>query len=268
MSARFSEVNSEHLSCSLDQRGLATIRLNRPPANALNVGVLEELAGAVLAARFDPAVKVVALRSAVPGFFSSGLDIAEMESIDLSRLELLDHLFKDLLVRPIRTARKLFVAIIEGHCLGGGFELALAADLRLAVNGSWKCGLPEVRLGGMPGGGGMQLLARLIGPSRALRMCLTGEPIAPTQAQALGAIDELYEPERGAGDVDAYLGTLLAGPVQAHGAIKLAIRQGMELSPEQGMLLERELYRELYTSADLAEGIQAFRERRKPDFGR
>jgi enoyl-CoA hydratase/carnithine racemase len=258
----------EFLQCSVDERGVGWLRLNRPPANALNLAMVEELTRAVRAARFDPHVKVVVLASAVPGFFSSGLDIAELESFDANRLELLDHLFKDLLVRPIRTARKLFVALIEGHCLGGGLELALAADLRLGMDGSWKLGLPEIRLGGMPGGGGIQMLSRLVGPSAALQMVLKGQMLTPREAADLHLLDRLVDDKDVADSVDRYLGELAAGPQEAQAAVKLALREGLEQTTDGAMVLERELYRGLYGSPDLAEGVRSFREKRSPSFGK
>lgn len=263
----FRALKNEHVACELDEDGVGWIRLNRAPANALNVAVLEELVLAVRAARFDPAVKVVALGSALPGFFSSGLDLAELDDVDLNRLELLDHLFKDLIAGPVRTARKLYVAVVEGHCLGGGLELALAMDLRVAVDGSWKMGLPEVRLGGMPGGGGIQGLARLVGEQAAFRMVMAGETFNARRAADLGVIDVLFDGDGAAEKVQPYLREFARGPREAYGAIKLAIREGLPLSPEQGLFLERELYRGLYGSNDLAEGVQAFRERRAPRFG-
>lgn len=263
----FTSLDLRQLACTLDSDGIGWIRLTRPPANALNVAVLEDLVLAVRAARFDRRVKVVALGSAVPGFFSSGLDIAEMEAPEPERLELLDHLFKDLVVRPMRTARKLFVAVIEGHCLGGGFELALAADIRVGVSGSWKLGLPEVRLGGMPGGGGIQLLARLIGRPTTLRVALRGETLDPAHAAELGILDALFDGQQASAEIETYLRQLAQGPRDAYGAIKLAVHEGLELTPDQGMLFERELYRGLYASPDLAEGLKAFREKRRPKFG-
>lgn len=263
----FRALQCQYLVCELDDDGVGWIKLNRAPANALNVAVLEELVSAVRAARFDPAVKIVALSSALPGFFSSGLDIAELDNVDPNRLELLDHLFKDLIANPVRNARKLFVAVIEGHCLGGGLELALAMDLRVAVDGSWKMGLPEVRLGGMPGGGGVQGLARLIGEQRALRLVMAGETFNAVRAEELGVVDLLFEGEDAGSKVQSYLRDLARGPREAYGAIKLAVRQGLQLSPEQGLFLERELYRGLYGSSDLAEGVRAFREKRPPRFG-
>jgi enoyl-CoA hydratase len=263
----FTRLNLQHLACTLDAVGIGWIRLNRPPANALNVATLDELGLAVRAARFDRRVKVAALGSAVPGYFSSGLDLAEMETPEPERLELLDHLFKDLVVRPIRTGRKLFVAVVEGHCLGGGFELALAADLRIGVAGAWKLGLPEVRLGGMPGGGGIQLLARLIGRPTTLRVAMRGETLEPSRAAELGILDALFEGEHASAEASTYLKQLAQGPRDAYAAIKLAVQEGLELSPDQGMLFERELYRGLYASPDLAEGLKAFREKRRPRFG-
>jgi enoyl-CoA hydratase len=256
----------QSLSCDIDSHGVGWLRLRRPPANALDLATVEELTLAVRAGRFDPRVKLMVLASATARFFSSGLDIAELETFDANRLGLLDHLFKDLLVRSMRTARKLFVAVVEGHCLGGGLELALAADLRLAVDGAWQLGLPELKLGGIPGGGGIQMLARLVGPSRALKLVLSGETMSPRQALDLGLLDVLVPGDSGEQEIQAFLARLAAGPLEAQVAAKLAVREGLELPPDDAMLLERELYRGLYGSADLAEGVRSFREKRPPRF--
>jgi enoyl-CoA hydratase/carnithine racemase len=257
----------QSLMCEVDARGVGWLRLRRPPANALDLATIEELTLAVRAARFDPRVKLVALASATPRYFSAGLDLAEVETFDANHLGLIDHLFKDLLVRSMRTARKLFVAVIEGHCLGGGLELALAADLRLGVDGPWQMGLPELKLGGLPGGGGIQMLARLIGPSRALKLVLSGDSMTPGAALDLGVIDVLLSGDGATQGIDEYLGRLAAGPLEAQVAAKLAVREGLELPFDDALLLERELYRGLYGSSDLAEGVRSFREKRAPRFG-
>ena len=174
----FGELRPTVLQCAIED-GVGWIRMNRAPVNAIDLGLLQELVQAVQAARVDPAVKAVMFSSQIPGYFSAGLDLKEMEDpSDEGRAELIDQLFKDGLIRAMRTARKVFIALINGHCLGGGLELALAADFRVGGQGKWQIGLPEVRLGGMPGGGGIQMLSRLIGQSRTLRMTLLGETVA------------------------------------------------------------------------------------------
>lgn len=266
MTTGLAALQTEHLDTEVVD-GIGWIWLNRPPVNALNTALLDELTTAVYAARFDPAVKVAVIASRVPGFFSSGLDIAEMTTSDPNHLEQLDCRFKDTLLRLLRTARKLFAVLITGHCLGGGLELALAADLRLALRGSYQLGLPEVRLGGMPGGGGIQLLSRLVGPARALRLAALGERLDVDTAASWGLIDAVLQGDDPRASVTTYLQSVVRGPVEALGAIKLALYEGLEVPLSHALLLERELYRYLLTSSDLKEGLQAFREKRPPHFG-
>jgi enoyl-CoA hydratase/carnithine racemase len=266
MAVAFGDLRPTHLQCAVED-GIGWIRLNRPPVNAIDLGLLEELVQAVEAARLDPGVRAVMLASQIPGYFSAGLDLKELEhSADEGRAGLIDRLFKDGLIHAMRTARKVFVTVIVGHCLGGGLELALASDFRIGGEGKWQIGLPEVRLGGMPGGGGIQLLSRLIGQSRTLRLTLLGETIAPDRALEYGILDALYPEDAVLGEARAFVRRFADGPPHAIGAIKLALYQGQEIPLAHALVLERQLYRAINMGEDLQEGIRAFREKRPPRF--
>jgi len=259
------ELKTKHLECLIED-GVGWIWMNRPPVNAIDLSMLEELTQAVQAARFDPAVNAVLIGSRIKGYFSAGLDIRELQQTSSERSDLLDHLFKDVLIRCMRTARKVFVSLINGHCLGGGLELALATDIRLGVHGQWQIGSPEVRLGGMPGGGGIQMLSRLIGPSRTLKVALFGETFGMDRSVEWGLVDAAFQPDESERELRAFMKKLADGPRHATGAIKLALWEGQEISPAHGFVLERELYRAIMMGEDLPEGVAAFREKRPPQF--
>lgn len=258
----FKNLKLQHIECALEG-GIGWIRLNRPPVNAIDLALLQELARALGAARHDPEVRVVVLASAVRGYFSAGLDLKELElSADEGRAERLDQLFKDGVLRAMRTARKIFIALVNGHALGGGLELALAADFRVGVQGNWQLGLPEVRLGGMPGGGGLQTLRRLIGQARTLRLAALGETLDPARAFESGLLDELHPDEAVA---TALAGKFAEAPGSV-GSIKLALYEGQEMPLAGALVLERQLYRAIMMGEDIKEGVAAFREKRAPRF--
>jgi enoyl-CoA hydratase/carnithine racemase len=145
--------------------------------------------------------------------------------------------------------------------------MALACDLRFGARGSYKLGTPEVTLGLLPGNGGTQRLPRLIGPSKALDLMITGRRITPGQAHVLGILDRLFPAAEAEAMTLHYAGALAAGAVEAIGAIKLAACGGLDLPLEEGLARERELVAELFRSRDAREGLTAFVEKRQPVFG-
>lgn len=266
MALRFSDLKLAHVECSLED-GVGWIRMNRPPVNAIDLDFLVELTQAIQAARNDPEVKVAMLASLQRGYFSAGLDLKELErSSDEGRAELLDQMFKDGLVRAMRTARKIFIALISGHCLGGGLELALAADFRVGGEGKWQTGLPEVRLGGMPGGGGIQTMSRLIGQSRTLRLIALGETLDPVRAHEAGLLDALHPEDQVQREASAFAQKIAQGPGHAIGSIKMALYEGQDLSLADALVFERQLYRAILMGGDIGEGVAAFREKRAARF--
>ena len=162
-------------------------------------------------------------------------------------------------------SNKLYIAAINGHALGGGLEMALACDMRFAARGRYYLGLPEVTLGLLPGNGGTQRLSRLIGANKALEMMVTGERVDPETALALGIVNRLSESaETLSSEVQAYAQQVANGASLAVGAIKRAVYDGLELSLDEGLALERELIAPLYDTEDAKEGFAAFAEKRKP----
>jgi len=169
--------------------------------------------------------------------------------------------------RKMENTPIVFIAAISGHCLGGGFELALACDLRFAAEGSYQIGLPETNLGLFPGSGGTQRLPRLVGLSRGLDLILNATTMPPGQAKELGLVDRLF-PDPGAcreGAIE-YAKKLAAGPSVALGHAKLAVTQGFATPLDVGLAMEREAISRVFVSSDANEGIKAFGEKRKPDF--
>jgi enoyl-CoA hydratase/carnithine racemase len=160
----------------------------------------------------------------------------------------------------------VFIAHIAGHALGGGLEIALACDVRLATAGSYKLGTPEVTLGLLPGNGGTQRLTRLIGPSRAMDLLLTGRTFSPQEALDWGLVSALFDPEDADDRVRAYALQFANGAALATAAIKRCVHEGGQLSLAEGLALEADMIQELFNSQDAREGLHAFVEKRTPEF--
>ena len=247
--------------------GIGFITLDNPPANSYDQAFMEELGRATVGAADDASGKVIVVRSASPKFFSAGADVktfAEQEAEDSAAMVEVAHQS----LGRIASIPKIFIALVQGHALGGGLEVALACDLRFGARGSYKLGVPEVTLGLLPGNGGTQRLPRLIGLSRALDLMITGRTISPGQAHAFGILDRLLPAAEAEAMTLEYARRLADGATEAIGAIKQAAYEGMELSLEDGLARERELVARLFRSQDAREGLTAFVEKRQPAFGR
>jgi enoyl-CoA hydratase/carnithine racemase len=245
--------------------GVGIISFNRPPANAYDAAMLGELTAAVHRVAEDPAVRVAVVRSANPKFFCTGADISTLQNS--SRAQFANFLtIAQESVDAIARTPKLFIAAIAGHCIGGGLEIALGCDFRWAAEGRYKLGLAEVNLGLSPGMGGTQRLPRLIPKSRALHMMVTGESIGPDEALALGILDKVVAAASFEDEVMGYARKLAAGPTMAQGYIKLSVNNGLEMSLAQGLAIERAHQNQLFASEDVAEGLQAFLEKRAARF--
>ena len=241
------------------------ITLNRPPANSYDYGVIDELRRAIEAAADDAGARVVIVRSAIDRFFCGGADIKAFSENPPERNMDMCRLAHQTLGK-IATIPKVFIAQIQGHALGGGLEIALAADLRFGAEGEYYLGVPEVTLGLLPGNGGTQRLPRLIGWSRALDLMVTGKRLAPKEAHQLGILDRLFTREQIDAETRGYAQTLAGGSASAIGSIKLAVQQGREVALDEGLRLERELLDGLFRTPDGQEGVRAFIEKRKPAF--
>jgi enoyl-CoA hydratase/carnithine racemase len=243
------------------------ITLDKPPANSYDRAFMEDLGGAIVQAADDEAANVVIVRSSSPKFFSAGADVkAFAEQEPEQSAEMIDVAHQAL--GRIAAIPKVFIALIQGHALGGGLEMALACDLRFGARGSYKLGTPEVTLGLLPGNGGTQRLPRMVGISTALDLMITGRRISPGQAHALGILDRLFPAAEAEAMTIEYAKGLAGGAVEAIGAIKRAVHGGIERSLDDGLALERELLADLFRSSDAREGLTAFVEKREPAFGR
>jgi len=247
-----------------EQEGVAFIEMSRPPANGIDLTMAEELGQAILAVRVDPGVKVAVVTSTVPRFFSAGLDVAELGTNDPARMAYIQYLFHESIIWRARTTPKVFIAAIAGNCLGGGLEVAMACDIRIGGKGSWAIGHPEVRLGGFPGGGGLQVLGRLLGFAKALRLGMSGESLTMQQAYELGVLDELVDQEQVVGRASELARQIASGPTKSIGAMKIGTVVGAEAGLATSLAVERELYGQIFATEDLKEGAQAFREKRPP----
>jgi enoyl-CoA hydratase len=246
---------------------IAVFTLNDPPANAYSHEMMKELDAAVLAARFDTGVDVIVLTGAGERFFCAGANVAMLAKADASwKYHFCLHANETLL--RLEHTPKVVIAALNGHTVGGGLEVALAADLRLAKRGAGKIGAPEVALGVLPGTGGTQRLTRLLGPSRAIELMTSGRNMELEEAAGMGLVNQVLPAETFWADVIAYARTLCLPnrAALAAGAIKRACQTGGALPLESGLALERELQAGLFRTQDAKEGFAAFVEKRKPSF--
>ncbi len=241
------------------------VTLDHPPANSYDLAFMTEFASAVDEAIGSSDVRVVIVRSANPKFFSAGADIkrflegdieANMEMIRVSQAAF----------KRMAAASQLFIAFLAGHALGGGLEIALACDIRLAGAGSFKLGTPEVTLGLLPGNGGTQRLTRLVGPSRAMELLVTGRTFGVEEALAMGLVASVFEGDDAEAAVRDYAERLAGGATLAIAAIKRCVHEGGQLPLDEGLALEAQLMEQLFRSDDAAEGLQAFVDKRRPEF--
>ena len=251
---------------SVDE-GVATIQLSNPPANAYSYEMMRDLDDAILEARFDASVHVLLLSGAGEKFFCAGADISMLERAE-PRFKYDFCLHANETLQRLENTSKLVIASLQGHCVGGGLEIAMAADLRVAARGTGKTGLPEVALGVLPGTGGTQRLARLIGRSRAIEMMTEGTLVDYDRAAELGLVNHVWEAEGFDGRVREYARSFCP-PNKASksvGLIKRAVHTGVDVSLSDGLALERELQQRLFESEDAREGLDAYVGKRKPQF--
>src|SRR3989449_9355889 len=188
--------------------GVATIELNDPPANTYSYEMMREIDGAVLDARMDRAVHVVVLRGAGEKFFCAGANIGMLKEAD-PEFKYYFCLHANETLNRLEQTPKLVIAALNGHTVGGGLEVAMAADLRIARKDAGKIGLPEVTLGVLPGTGGMQRLARLVGKSRAMELMVSGRLMSFDEAKTIGLVNDVW-------DDAALVGKSFADGAQGH----------------------------------------------------
>jgi enoyl-CoA hydratase/carnithine racemase len=252
------------------EAGIATFTLCDPPANTYSYEMMRELDARILEARMDDTVHVLVLRGEGEKFFCAGANIKMLASAE-PRYKYYFCLHANETLSRLEQTPKLVIAALGGHCVGGGLEVAMAADLRFARKGAGKIGLPEVGLGVLPGTGGTQRLLRLVGKAKAFELMATGRLLDFDEAHALGLVHEVLD----AADADDFMAQVLAKaqefvpPARASkavGLIKRAVLSGGEASFAEGLALERELQQQLFVSEDAREGIAANLEKRKPVF--
>ncbi len=251
-------------------RGVALVTLCNPPANGYSYEMMQDLDEAILRARFDDSIGVIVLAGAGEKFFCAGADIAMLHGVTPG-FKYAFCLHANETLQRIERTQKLVIAALGGHTVGGGLEVALACDLRIARRNSGKCGLPEVSLGVLPGTGGTQRLARIVGRSRAIELMASGRLFDFDEARSLGIVDDVRD---AASDEEFLAGVLeyaqsFCAPNRAQfavGSIKLAVQRGADVDLDTGLALERELQARLFASDDAKEGIGAFVEKRKPKF--
>ena len=252
--------------------GVCLVELNDPPANTYSYEMMQEIDAAVLEARMDRDVHVIVFRGAGDKFFCAGANIGMLKEADPDFKYYFCLHANETLTRLEQTP-KLVIAALNGHTVGGGLEVALAADIRIAKKDAGKIGLPEVALGVLPGTGGTQRLARLVGKARAIELMATGRLMTMTDAHALGIVTEVWGADelQGRGFNDAVMDyakqfTPPNTASRAVGRMKRAVQSGAEAGLLEGLSIERELQQLLFQSDDAREGIAANLEKRKPTF--
>ena len=249
------------------ENGLGIIELNDPPANTYTYEMMRQLDTAILEARMDDGVHVIVLRGKGEKFFSAGANI-EMLNTVTPRFKYFFCLHANETLSRLEQTPKLVIAALNGHCVGGGLEIAMAADIRLAARGAGKIGLPEITLGVLPGTGGTQRLSRLVGKHAAIDLMISGRLFEADEAKQMGIVTEVFDKEGFWDKVVAYA-TQYCPPNKASkavGLIKRACQSGAEVPFESALAIERELQQQLFQAGDAKEGLAAYIEKRKPAF--
>src|SRR5213595_3545453 len=247
--------------------GVAIIEMNDPPANTYTYEMNHQLDEAILKARFDNDVYVILLTGNGDKFFSAGANIKMLASVDpVFKYYFCLHA-NEMLLRLEHTP-KLVIAAINGHCVGGGLEIAMACDLRIARKDAGKIGLPEVNLGVLPGTGGTQRLSRLVGKSRAIELMVTGNTFTFEEAKEMGIINDIFERENFMENVLDYARQFCPPnkAAKAVGRIKRAVQTGWEIPMESALAVERENQQILFQSDDAKEGISSYVDKRPATF--
>ncbi len=252
------------------QDGIALLTLNDPPANTYTYEMMQELDRAILDARMDDGVYVIVITGHGDKFFSAGANIRMLAEVT-PNFKYFFCLHANETLSRLEQTPKLVIAALNGHTVGGGLEIAMAADVRIARKGAGKLGLPEISLGVLPGTGGTQRLARLVGKSRAIELMTTGELFDFERGLELGIINHIFEAENNDKFMEQVIDyarqfTPPNKAARAVGRIKRSVQSGAEIPFEYALALERELQQQLFMSEDAKEGLTAYVEKRKPHF--
>ena len=247
--------------------GLAIIQLDDAPANTYSYEMMQQLDTAILRARMDENVHVILLRGAGEKFFSAGASIPMLTKADPT-FKYYFCLHANETLSRLEQTPKLVIAALNGHTVGGGLEIAMACDIRIAKKEGGKIGLPEVNLGVLPGTGGTQRISRIIGRARSIELMATGRTFSFEEALEYGLIHYIYERDTFWEDVLAYARQFCPPnkASKAVGRIKRAVVTGSEVGFAEALGIERELQQLLFTSEDAKEGLKAYVEKRQPEF--
>jgi enoyl-CoA hydratase len=244
--------------------GVLCVVLERPPANALGLPVVDGLNAALDFADADPGVKVVVIASRIPGFFAAGADIKHMATIDNAGFGAYGAAIRGTLDR-LATPGRVSIAAVDGLALGGGLELAMACTMRIGSERA-RFGLPEVKLGLIPGAGGTQRLPRLVGRGRALDVILTGRQLDAAEAHAIGLIDRLVEHGQAESAALEVARELASFSLPALRAVIRTVDASIDLPLHHGIAFEAREEQGLFDAGEAREGIAAFIEKRPPRF--
>jgi len=247
--------------------GLAIIELDDPPANTYTHEMMRQLDDAILKARFDDDVHVIVLRGKGDKFFSAGANIGMLNSVT-PRFKYFFCLHANETLNRLEQTPKLTIAALNGHTVGGGLEIAMACDIRLAKENAGKIGLPEVNLGVLPGTGGTQRMARILGKPLSIELMVKGELFSFDRAKEIGLVNEIFDAKEFWQQVLLYAKQFCPPhkASKAVGLIKRAVQSGAEVPFESALAIERELQQQLFQSEDAKEGIAANQEKRVAEF--
>lgn len=247
--------------------GIATITMSDPPANTYTHEMMRQMDEAILKARFDDNVHVVVMTGDGEKFFSAGANIRMLSEVT-PQFKYYFCLHANETLNRLEQTPKLVIAALNGHTVGGGLEIAMAADIRIAKKEAGKIGLPEVTLGVLPGTGGTQRLGRLIGKAKAIEMMCTGQTFSFEEALDFGIVNHIYDREDFMDNVYAYARQFTPPnkAAKAVGRIKRSVQSGCEVPFSEGLAIERELQQQLFQSSDAKEGLDAYVNKRVPKF--
>ena len=248
-------------------KGVALLTLTDPPVNAYSYEMFKELDACILDARFDNDVHVLVVTGHGDKYFCAGANINMLKEADAAFKYYFCLHANETLLR-LENTPKLVIAAVNGHCVGGGLEVAMAADLRIARKDGGKIGLPEVNLGVLPGTGGTQRLSRIVGKSKAIELMVTGKTFSFDDAKQLGLINDIFGRENFMQQIMDYARQFCPPnkAAKAVGRIKRAVQTGWEIPIEAGLALERENQQLLFESDDAREGLAAYIEKRPARF--
>ena len=252
------------------KNGVMTIELSFDPGNCYTHEMMVQLDSAILKARFDNDVQAIVIRGAGEKFFCAGADINMLKTADPT-FKYYFCLHANETLNRLEHTPKIVIAALNGHTVGGGLEIAMAADIRIARKGAGKVGLPEINLGVLPGTGGTQRLARLVNKSKAIELMCTAEVFNFEKALDLGIINDIWEAKDNAEFLDKIqtYAEQFCPPNRASkavGRIKRSVQSGADLPFESALAVERELQQLLFQGDDAKEGLAAYIEKRKPNF--